>query len=131
LAGVTGQQVMHTPHRHMILPLIYPEVLFCPIFGCAYPTGLVRSMTIRYLRNSMVQVSQFFNIQQQKNMRMRDPMQITSTKFKKVSELPDSHVYQYSIGAFSNKIILSKIILRHLHFYLHIQCTLHLAYEYQ
>jgi hypothetical protein len=55
---------------------------------------------------------------------MRDPMQMTSIKVKKVSEHPDSHVYQ----CFPKK---KNHPTKDLHFYLHVQCTLDLSYEFQ
>jgi hypothetical protein len=48
-AGVTGRQGKFTPPRHLIPPLVYPEVRVCPILKFAFPTGLMRSMTVRYL----------------------------------------------------------------------------------
>ena len=49
MAGVNRQQGMLTPCRHLISPLVYPEVRVCPIRKFEFPTGLVRLMTVRYL----------------------------------------------------------------------------------
>jgi hypothetical protein len=46
--GATGQQGMFTPPRHLISPLVYPEVRVCPILKFVFPTGLMRLMTICY-----------------------------------------------------------------------------------
>jgi hypothetical protein len=47
-AGVTGLQGMLTPLRHLIPPLVYPEVFFvCPILKFVFPNGLMR-LTVRY-----------------------------------------------------------------------------------
>jgi hypothetical protein len=39
IAGVTGRQGMLTPPRHLIPPLVYPEVRVCPIPKFVLPTG--------------------------------------------------------------------------------------------
>ena len=45
----TGWQGMLPAPRHQITPLVYPEVrAICPILWIVFPTGLVRSMMIRY-----------------------------------------------------------------------------------
>jgi hypothetical protein len=37
------------PPRHLIPPLLYPELRVCPILKFVIPTGLMRLMTVRYL----------------------------------------------------------------------------------
>jgi hypothetical protein len=39
-AGVTGRQGMLTPPRHLIPPLLYPEIRVCPILKFVFPIGL-------------------------------------------------------------------------------------------
>jgi hypothetical protein len=41
MAGVAGRRGMLAPPGHLVPPLVYPEIVF--------PTGLMRSMTVRYL----------------------------------------------------------------------------------
>jgi hypothetical protein len=38
MAGVTGRQGMLTPPKHLIPPLVYPEVRVCPILKFVSPT---------------------------------------------------------------------------------------------
>jgi hypothetical protein len=47
-AGVTCQQGMPTPPRHLIPYMVYPEVRVCPIRKFVFTTGLMRLMTVRY-----------------------------------------------------------------------------------
>jgi hypothetical protein len=49
MVGVTGRQGMLTPPRHLIPPLVYPEVRVCTILKFLFPTWLMRLMTVRYL----------------------------------------------------------------------------------
>jgi hypothetical protein len=46
--GVTGRQGMLTPPRHLIPPLVYPEVSVCHILRFVFSTGLTKLMTVRY-----------------------------------------------------------------------------------
>jgi hypothetical protein len=48
-AGVTGRQWMLTPPRHLIPRLVYPVACICLILWFVFPTGLMKSMTVRYL----------------------------------------------------------------------------------
>ena len=48
-AGVTGQQGMLTPPRHLIPPLVCPEVRDCPTLVFVFYLGLTRLITVRYL----------------------------------------------------------------------------------
>ena len=48
-AGVTGQQGMLTPPRHLIPPLVCPEVRDCPTLVFVFCLGLTRLITVRYL----------------------------------------------------------------------------------
>jgi hypothetical protein len=48
-AGVTGRQGMLTSPRHLVPPLVYSNVRVCPILWFVFPTGLLISMTVRYL----------------------------------------------------------------------------------
>jgi hypothetical protein len=48
-AGATGRQGMLTPPRHLIPPLVFPEVRVCSILGFVFPTGFMRLITFRYL----------------------------------------------------------------------------------
>jgi hypothetical protein len=41
MAGITGQQRMFTPPRHMILPLVLPEVRVSLIFNVHYSMYLI------------------------------------------------------------------------------------------
>jgi hypothetical protein len=47
--GVTGQQGMIIPHRHLIETLVYPEVRVCPCVWIVFPTDLTRSIAFPYL----------------------------------------------------------------------------------
>jgi hypothetical protein len=47
--GVTGRQGMFTPPRHLIPPLVCPEVCVCPTFWFVFLTGLRRLMSVRNL----------------------------------------------------------------------------------
>jgi hypothetical protein len=49
MAGVIGQQRMLTPPRHLIPPLVYPDVRVYPILKSVFPTGLMILMTARNL----------------------------------------------------------------------------------
>jgi hypothetical protein len=48
-AGATSQQEMFTPPRHLIPPLVCPEVRVCPVLGFLFLTGFMRLITVRYL----------------------------------------------------------------------------------
>ena len=47
--GVTGQQGMLTPPRHLIPPLVYLGVCDCPTLVFVFCLGLTRLITVRYL----------------------------------------------------------------------------------
>jgi hypothetical protein len=47
MASVTGRQGMLTPPRHLIQPLVYPEVRICPILKCIVSTRLLKLTTVR------------------------------------------------------------------------------------
>jgi hypothetical protein len=47
-ASVTSLQGMLTPSRHLIPPLVYPEVCVCPILLFVLSTGLMRLISVRY-----------------------------------------------------------------------------------
>jgi hypothetical protein len=49
MVGDTGQQGMLTPPRHLIPPLLEPEVCVGPIFGFVFPIGFMRLLTVRNL----------------------------------------------------------------------------------
>jgi hypothetical protein len=49
MPGVTGWQGMFTPYKKLIPSLVYPEVRVCLILLSAFPTELMRLMTVRYL----------------------------------------------------------------------------------
>jgi hypothetical protein len=40
---------MLTPPRHLIPPLVFPEVRVCSVLGFVFPTGFMRLITFRYL----------------------------------------------------------------------------------
>jgi hypothetical protein len=48
-ADVTGRQGMLTPPKHLIPPLVCPEVRVCSIIGFVFSTGFMRLITVRYL----------------------------------------------------------------------------------
>jgi hypothetical protein len=48
-AGATSQQEMLTPPKHLIPPLVYPEVRVCSVLGFVFPTSFMRLITVRYL----------------------------------------------------------------------------------
>jgi hypothetical protein len=54
--GVTGQQGMLTPLRHLIPSLVYSEVRVCPMLKFVFSTGLMRLMTVRYLCYFIIQL---------------------------------------------------------------------------
>jgi hypothetical protein len=48
-AGVAYQQLMLIPPRHLIPPLVYPEVRVCLFLGFVFPVGVTRLITVCYL----------------------------------------------------------------------------------
>jgi hypothetical protein len=123
MASVISQQGMVTP-RHLMPSLVYPQVRVCPLLWFVHPTGLVRSMTVRYLCHFMEQAYLFNNGQPwgwetQYRWHPSKPRKCPNFPILTLINIP-SVIFQRGI------LFLPRTMLWHLHFH-----TLGLTYERQ